>query len=146
MTDNLDELKQKWQELSARVDVLEDINHKLTQRLACGKVTNLQQQLAGRIQRWGVYRISFALACTGTCVHAQPPGVVCFALCCVRTDCSCQFIHVHTLHQVAVACRDACGRSHQEGCLYQDPTAAHVHCRISLFVGFLCYRYNCFSV
>lgn len=53
MTDNLDELKQKWQELSARVDVLEDINHKLTQRLACGKVTNLQQQLAGRIQRWG---------------------------------------------------------------------------------------------
>lgn len=53
MTDNLDELKQKWQELSARADVLEDINHKLTQRLACGKITNLQQQLAGRIQRWG---------------------------------------------------------------------------------------------
>lgn len=54
MTDNLDELKQKWQELSARVDVLEDINHKLTQRLACGKVTNLQQQLADVFSGGGI--------------------------------------------------------------------------------------------
>lgn len=53
MTDNLDELKQKWQQMSARVEQLEETNLRLTERLAHSKVTTLQEKLAARIRRWG---------------------------------------------------------------------------------------------
>jgi len=53
MTDNLDELKRKWQEMSARVDQLEETNLRLTECLAHSKVSSMQEQLADSVRRWG---------------------------------------------------------------------------------------------
>lgn len=53
MEDNLDILKQQWQQLSARTAALEDANRKLAAELAHSKVTPLQEKLAARISRMG---------------------------------------------------------------------------------------------
>lgn len=53
MTDNLDELKRKWQEISARVDKLEETNQLITQRLANSNVATMQENLGNRIRHNG---------------------------------------------------------------------------------------------
>lgn len=52
-TDNLEELKRQWKQLSARFDNLEETNRRLSERLSRCKVTSLQEQLAAVVGRWG---------------------------------------------------------------------------------------------
>lgn len=51
--DDLDSLKQQWQQLSARTRQLEETNRRLAEKLAGSKTTSLQQRLAARISRMG---------------------------------------------------------------------------------------------
>lgn len=53
MNDNLDILKQQWQQLSARTQNLEQANRRLAERLAKSRTSSLQERLAARIGRIG---------------------------------------------------------------------------------------------
>lgn len=52
MTDNLDELKRQWQQLSQRTQNLEETNRRLSEQMARSKVTSTQERLADTIWRW----------------------------------------------------------------------------------------------
>ncbi|WP_300911737.1 hypothetical protein [Muribaculum intestinale] len=52
MTDNLDELKKQWQELSQLTRNLEETNRRLSERMARSKVSSTQERLADTIWRW----------------------------------------------------------------------------------------------
>lgn len=54
MTDELDKLKQQWQQMQQRCDVLEDYNQQLSERLKGLRVTSLQESLARSIRRMGL--------------------------------------------------------------------------------------------
>lgn len=54
MTDNLDELKKQWQELSQRTQNLEEANRRLSERMARSKVCSTQERLADTIWRWSL--------------------------------------------------------------------------------------------
>jgi len=52
MTDNLDELKRQWQQLSQRTQNLEETNRRLSEQMARSKVSSTQERLADTIWRW----------------------------------------------------------------------------------------------
>lgn len=51
--DELEQIKQQWQQLSARTASLEEANRRMASRLAGSNITSLQQRLATRISRIG---------------------------------------------------------------------------------------------
>lgn len=52
MTDNLDELRKQWQELSQHTRNLEEANRQLSERMARSKISSTQERLADKIWRW----------------------------------------------------------------------------------------------
>lgn len=54
MPDTLDQLKQQWQELNLRTTRLEEANRELSERLAKGRTTTVQQTLERETRRWGI--------------------------------------------------------------------------------------------
>jgi len=51
MIDDIDDLKRRWQQAAADTSALDRVNRQLGDRLAQGKVTSLQENLASRIRR-----------------------------------------------------------------------------------------------
>ena len=50
MTDNLDDLKKQWQEMSAKLDKLDDANKQLSEQLSKSHVATYQETLSRRIR------------------------------------------------------------------------------------------------